>query len=73
LLKAHGLVVPCPTTIQGASGEQQVDGLYCINEEALDALSDAAFLELRAVRGLTIAFWAPRIIALLTDVCESHS
>jgi len=56
LLKAHGLVVPWPTTIQGPSGEQQVDGLYCINEEALDALSDAAFLELRAVRGLTIAF-----------------
>ena len=56
LLKAHGLIEPWPVTIQGSSGERQVDGLFCINEDALDALSDAAFLELRASRGLTIAF-----------------
>jgi len=56
LLKVHGLIEPWPIAIQGLSGDRQVDGLYCISEEALDALSDEAFLELRAARGLTVAF-----------------
>ena len=56
LLKAHELIQPWPITVQTSSGDQQVEGMYCINEEALDALTDAAFLELRASRGLTVAF-----------------
>ena len=55
-LKAHELIQPWPITVQTPAGDQPVDGLYCINEEALDALSDEAFLELRASRGLTVAF-----------------
>jgi len=56
LLKAHELIQPWPITVQTPSGDQHIEGLFCINEEALDALSDEAFLELRAARGLTIAF-----------------
>ena len=56
LLKAHELIQPWPITVQTPSGDQQVEGLYCINEEALDALPDEAFLELRAARALTVAF-----------------
>lgn len=55
-LKVHELIQPWPITVQTPSGDQPVDGLYCINEEALDALPDEAFVELRASRALTVAF-----------------
>jgi len=37
LLKAHELIQPWPITVQTPSGPQHVEGLYCINENALDA------------------------------------
>ena len=56
LLKAHELIQPWPIGDKTQSEGHFVDGLFCINEEALDALSDEAFLELRAARALTVAF-----------------
>jgi hypothetical protein len=56
VLKAHDLVRPWPITIKIPAGEQRVEGLLCIDEAALAALPDAAFLELRRAGALVVIY-----------------
>jgi hypothetical protein len=55
-LKEHGLFRPLPLTVKRPSGEQRVDGLYCIDEAAFNALPDEAFLKVRAAGGLPVIY-----------------
>ena len=48
----HALLEPWPIK----AGEQNIDGVYRINETALNALSNEDFLELRQVGALPIAY-----------------
>ncbi len=41
------LLTPWPVTIPATDGARQIEGLYCVNEEALSTLKDEDFLELR--------------------------
>ncbi|SOD98753.1 SapC family protein [Caenispirillum bisanense] len=55
-LAAHGVIVPWELSVQGADGAQQpVGGLYRVDEAALNALPDDAFLELRRSGALVVA------------------
>lgn len=56
LLAERGLIAPWPLVIQGLSEDQQLKGLYCINEAALSKLSDVAFIELRSEAALPLIY-----------------
>lgn len=56
VLQQHGLIQPWPITVQGEQGEQKVEGLLCIDEAALNALSAEALAEVRNAGGLTMAY-----------------
>ena len=55
-LKAHGLIQPWPMLIQAEADERRFDGLWRIDEAALNALPGEAFLEVRAAGGLPLAY-----------------
>lgn len=46
-LQKHDLLKPWDMEIQLETGIQRVEGLFCINETALNALSDEDFIEIR--------------------------
>lgn len=55
-LVKHDLLVPWQIAVAQEDGTKTpVNGLYCVDEGKLDALSDEAFLELRHSRALVIA------------------
>ena len=56
LLQQHDLIQPWPITVQGEQGEQHVEGLFHINEAALNALTAEALTEVRNAGGLTVAY-----------------
>ena len=56
VLRQHGLIQPWPITVQGEQGEQQVEGLFRIDEAALNALTAEALAEVRNAGGLTVAY-----------------
>ncbi|MDP1605898.1 MAG: SapC family protein [Rhodocyclaceae bacterium] len=47
LLQKHQIIQPWPIKVQGDQGEQAVEGLYRIDETALNQLPAEAFIELR--------------------------
>lgn len=55
-LQKHGLIQPWPIKMQNAKGESNINGLYKIDEAALTALEKEAFLELREIGALPIAY-----------------
>lgn len=56
-LKDAGVLEPWPLTIEEEGGKKTaVQGLLRVNEQALGALDDAAFLELRHSGALTLAY-----------------
>ena len=56
VLQQHGLIQPWPITVQGEHGEQKVEGLFRIDEAALNALTAEALSEVRHAGGLTVAY-----------------
>lgn len=56
VLQQHGLIQPWPITVQGEQGEQKVEGLFRIDEAALNALTAEALSEVRNAGGLTVAY-----------------
>nr|WP_176704553.1 SapC family protein [Pseudomonas sp.]QDK64879.1 SapC family protein [Pseudomonas sp.] len=56
LLQQYDLIQPWPITVQGEQGEQQVEGLFRVDEMALNALSAEALAEVRNAGGLTVAY-----------------
>lgn len=55
-LARHGCLRPCPITVKTDSGDKQLSGLHQLDEDALNQLDDAAFLELRRLGALPIAY-----------------
>lgn len=55
-LQQHNLLKPWELEIQVETGSQRVEGLYCIDESALNSLSDDAFSELRKAGALPVAY-----------------
>ncbi|MBK1719771.1 SapC family protein [Thiocystis violacea] len=55
-LARHELVHTWPITLGGTTGERRVEGLFQIDEAALNQLSDEAFLDLRRAAALPIAY-----------------
>jgi len=56
VLQKHGLIRPWAITLKTDSGEQQIAGLFQIDEAALNGLSGEALLEVRQAGGLPIAY-----------------
>lgn len=56
VLQQHGLIQPWPITVQGEHGEQKVEGLFRIDEAALNALTTESLAEVRNAGGLTVAY-----------------
>ena len=56
LLAEHLLIKPWPINLQDSEGERIVEGLYCIDETALNALPAEAFEALRQAGALPIAY-----------------
>ncbi|MBK1647939.1 SapC family protein [Rhabdochromatium marinum] len=55
-LQVHGLIQPWPVKVQGAEGERTLEGLFGINEVALNALPAEALVELRDAGALSLAY-----------------
>jgi hypothetical protein len=55
-LAQAGVIKPWPITIKNDQGDRQVQGLNCIDEAALNALSNEDFIKLRATGALPIAY-----------------
>jgi hypothetical protein len=55
-LQSVGLVEPWPIVLKTENGDQRVEGLFRVNEPALNALDDAAFLELRRKGAIAVAY-----------------
>ena len=55
-LQAHGLIQPWPVKVQGADGERTLEGLFRIDEAALNALPAEALVELRDAGALSLAY-----------------
>lgn len=56
VLGEHQLIQPWPITVQGASGERKVEGLYRIDEAALNAAPASVFEALNRVGALPVAY-----------------
>lgn len=56
VLQQHGLIQPWLITVQGEHGEQKVEGLFRIDEAALNALTAESLAEVRNAGGLTMAY-----------------
>ena len=55
-LQAHQLIVPWAITVQSDTGQQKIEGLYKIDEAALNALSSEDFAGLRQNGTLTLCY-----------------
>ena len=55
-LAEQNLLKPWPITLNDGTNTQEVVGLYCINEEALNALSDETFSVLRKENALPVVY-----------------
>lgn len=55
-LAKHGLLKPWPLTFTTPSGPAKLNGLFQIDEQALNQLADDAFLELRRAGALPLAY-----------------
>ena len=56
VLQQHGLIQPWPITVQGEHGEQKVEGLFRIDEAALNVLTAESLAEVHNAGGLTVAY-----------------
>lgn len=55
-LQDAGLIQPWPITVQASGQSRQIEGLYRVDEQAMYALPDPAFLGLRASGALLLAY-----------------
>jgi hypothetical protein len=55
-LAQAGVIKPWPITIKSEQGDRTVQGLNCIDEAALNALSNEDFIKLRATGALPVAY-----------------
>ena len=55
-LQAQGLLEPWPIKVQGEQGVQEVQGLYRVNEQALNALDAESLYALKQAGALNVAY-----------------
>ncbi|MTK64410.1 MAG: SapC family protein [Methanobacterium sp.] len=56
LLQERGLIVPWDVVVQSDAGNRKIEGLFRIDEQALNNLSDEQFVALRKNGGLLLAY-----------------
>ena len=75
-LNEYSLIQPWPIKLKDANGEQTLEGFFRIDEQALSALPDAAFLELRKKGALPLALFqllSLQHFPLLGKLAELHA
>lgn len=75
-LRNQGVVQPWPITLKAGAEEKQLDGLFKIDEAALNALNDEAFVALRRSGALPIAYCqllSMQHVAQLGKLTEAHA
>ena len=75
-LQENDLIQPWPIKIQGAEGEQNIEGLYRIDEAAMNRLGAEAFMKLRDAGALTVAYCqllSMQHLSLLGKLVEAHA
>ena len=55
-LQAHNLIVPWPIAVQGEQGKQQIEGLFKIDEAALNQLPGVALADLMLAGAMPLAY-----------------
>lgn len=77
VLAKHGLFQPWPIVVQGGAGEQKsVEGLFRIDEVALNKLSADALQEVSSLGGLAVAYCqllSMQHLPLLARLAEAHA
>lgn len=76
VLQQHGLIQPWPLTVPGEQGEQKIEGLYCIDEDALRVLGPEALAQVRDAGGLTVAYCqllSMHHLSKLTALAKAHA
>ena len=76
VLQQHGLIQPWPITVQGEQGEQQVEGLFRIDERALNDLTAEDLAAVRDAGGLTVAYCqllSMQHLATLGTLAQAHA
>lgn len=75
-LAAHGLIQPWPISIKHEGGEQPLQGLYRIDEAALNTLPAAAFEEVRQAGSLPLAYCqllSMQHLGMLGELAQAHA
>ena len=75
-LARHALIRPWPITLKGETGERQLEGIFQIDEGALNQLSDESFLALRQAAALPLAYCqllSMQHLSLLGDLATAQS
>ena len=76
VLQQYGLIQPWPITVQGEQGEQQVEGLFRIDERALNDLTAEDLAAVRDAGGLTVAYCqllSMQHLATLGTLAQAHA
>lgn len=76
LLQKHKLIQPWPIKVQADKGEQHVEGLFRIDEAALNQLPTEAFMELRDSGALVLAYCqllSMQHLPLLGQLAQLHA
>lgn len=75
-LERHGVITPWTITIKGDEGERKIEGLFQIDEAALNALPMEAFDDLRQSGALPIAYCqllSMQHLQVLGKLVQAHS
>lgn len=76
VLQQHGLIQPWPITVQGEHGEQKVEGLFRIDEAALNALTAESLADVRNAGGLRVAYCqllSMQHLSTLVTLAQAHA
>lgn len=76
MLARHGLIKPWALTIKTEEGERLVEGVFTLDEAALNALAPDALAEVRDAGGLAVAYCqllSTRNLATLQQLIKAHT
>jgi len=76
VLEKHGCIAPWNITLKAGEGESKVEGLFQIDEAAMNALPDEAFLELRQAGALIVAYCqllSMQHLPVLGQLADAHA
>ena len=76
VLAGHQLIQPWPVTLQSEAGERKIDGLYRIDEAAMNALAPEAFEAIRQAGALPVAYCqllSMQHLQTLGKLAEAHA